>query len=55
MRKISLLLVMVMILGVFAGYRNGELNKKMYWAGGIFLIGAGAMVVTEYITKFVSG
>ena len=47
--------IVIVILGVFVGYRNGELNKKMYWAGGIFLIGAGAMVVTEYITKFVSG
>lgn len=52
---ICILTIAIVIMGVFVGYRNGELNKKMYWAGGIFLIGAGALVVTEYATKFISG
>ena len=52
---ICVMTIAIVIWGVFVGYRNGELNKKMYWAGGIFLIGAGAVVMTEYITKFISG
>lgn len=52
---ICIMTIAIVILGVFVGYRNGELNKKMYWAGGIFLIGAGATVVMQYITKLVSG
>jgi putative Mn2+ efflux pump MntP len=52
---ICVMTIAIVIWGVFVGYRNGELNKKMYWAGGIFLIGAGALVVTEYITNFISG
>lgn len=52
---ICVMTIAIVVLGVFVGYRNGELNKKMYWAGGIFLIGAGAIVLAEYITKFVSG
>ncbi len=52
---ICVMTIAIVVLGVFVGYRNGELNKKMYWAGGIFLISAGAIVLAEYITKFVSG
>ena len=50
---ICLLTVAIVIAGVFVGYRNGEPNRKMYWAGGIFLISAGVIVVVEYFTKII--
>ncbi len=53
--SICLLTVGIVIFGVFVGYRNGELDKKMYWTGGIFLIGAGIIVAVEYFTKVISG
>lgn len=51
---ICLLTLGIVISGVFMGYRNGEINKKVYWAGGIFLIGAGVFVTIEYFTRFIS-
>ena len=52
---ICILTYSIVIAGVFVGYRNGELNKKMYWAGGVFLIGAGAVVAMEYFTRVIGG
>lgn len=53
--SICLLTIGIVIAGVYIGYRNGELNKKVYWTGGIFLIGAGAMVIMQYITRVIGG
>lgn len=52
---ICVLTVGIVIAGVFIGYRNGELDKKMYWTGGVFLIGAGIIVAVEYFTKVIGG
>lgn len=35
----------LVILGVYVGYRNGEVNHKVYWAGGILLICAGILTI----------
>ncbi len=52
---ICVLTVGIVIAGVFVGYRNGELDKKMYWTGGVFLIAAGTVVAVEYFTKVIGG
>lgn len=31
----------IVVLGVFVGYRNGELDKRFYWSGGVIFIIAG--------------
>ena len=48
-------ITLIVIAGVFVGYRNGELDKKMYWTGGVFLIAAGTVVAVEYFTKVIGG
>ena len=52
---ICILTLGIVVSGVFMGYRNGEINKKVYWAGGVFLIGSGVLVSVEYFTRFISG
>lgn len=37
------------IAGFYIGYRNGELDKRIYWLGGILLIAAGAFVIAGYM------
>lgn len=46
---ICLMTIALVILGVYVGYRNGELDKRMYWSGGILLIIAGLLVIFEYL------
>ena len=52
---ICVLTLGIVVSGVFMGYRNGEINKKVYWTGGVFLIGSGALVTAEYFTRVISG
>ena len=52
---ICVLTLGIVVSGVFVGYRNGEINKKVYWTGGVFLIGAGVLVTIEYFTRVISG
>ena len=46
---ICLMTIALVILGVYVGYRNGELDKRMYWSGGVLLIIAGLLVIFEYL------
>ncbi len=39
----------IVVVGVFVGYRNGELDKRVYWTGGILLIIAGILAIMQYI------
>ena len=47
--------VFIVILGVFVGYRNGELDKRFYWAGGIILIVAGGLTIVSNIGSILIG
>lgn len=40
----------LVILGVYVGYRNGELDKRVYRSGGILLLLAGFIVIGQYIS-----
>ena len=51
---ICLLTIAIVIGGVYVGYRNGEINKKVYWTGGIFLIVAGVLTIFDYCGKIIS-
>ena len=46
---ICILTIGIVIAGVYVGYRNGELDKRVYWSGGILLVIAGLLTVTQYI------
>lgn len=46
---VCIMTIAIVIVGVYVGYRNGELDKRIYWSGGIFLIVAGSIVVMQYI------
>lgn len=46
---ICVLTIGIVIVGVYVGYRNGELNKKVYWTGGILLILAGVLTILQYL------
>lgn len=52
---ICILTIGIVIGGVYLGYRNGEIDKKVYWAGGIFLIAAGVLTIFDYCGKIISG
>lgn len=41
--------ITLVISGVYVGYRNGELNNKVYLSGGALLIIAGLCVIAEYL------
>ena len=47
--------VFIVILGVLGGYRNGELDKRFYWAGGIILIVAGGLTIVSNIGSILIG
>ena len=47
--------IAIVIIGVYVGYRNGELDKRIYWTGGIFLIIAGALTLMETMGVFING
>lgn len=44
----------IVVIGVFVGYRNGELDKRIYWTGGVLLIIAGILAIMEYVGWLVS-
>lgn len=46
---ICILTIGIVIAGVYVGYRNGELDKRVYWTGGILLVIAGLLTVMQYI------
>ncbi len=46
---ICILTVAIVIAGVYVGYRNGELDKRVYWTGGVLLIIAGLLTIMEYL------
>ena len=46
---ICVMTIAIVIVGVFVGYRNGELDKRVYWSGGILLIIAGAVKIIQYV------
>lgn len=46
---ICIMTVVLVILGVYVGYRNGELDKKVYRSGGILLLIAGFAVIADYL------
>ena len=46
---ICVLTIVIVITGVFVGYRNGELDKRVYWTGGILLIISGILVIFEQV------
>lgn len=52
---ICILTIGIVIGGVYLGYRNGEIDKKVYWAGGIFLIAAGVLTIFDYCGKIITG
>ena len=41
--------ILIVIIGVYVGYRNGELDKRVYWSGGILLIIAGVITMLDRI------
>lgn len=41
--------IAIVICGLYVGYRNGELNKRIYWGGGAILIIAGILAIMEYL------
>ena len=41
--------IAIVIIGVYVGYRNGELDKRVYWSGGILLIIAGIITMLDRI------
>ncbi len=45
----------IVIIGVYVGYRNGELDKRIYWSGGILLIIAGIVTLLDRIGVRFSG
>lgn len=45
----------IVIWGVFLGYHNGEINKKVYWTGGAFLACAGIIVTIQYFSRVITG
>ena len=47
--------IAIVIIGVYVGYRNGELDTRIYWTGGIFLIIAGALTLMETMGVFING
>jgi putative Mn2+ efflux pump MntP len=51
---ICVLTIGIVIGGVYLGYRNGEIDKKVYWAGGIFLIAAGVLTIFDYCGKIIT-
>lgn len=46
---ICVLTVAIVLIGVFVGYRNGELDKRVYWSGGILLIMVGILTMANSI------
>lgn len=46
---ICVLTIGIVIAGVYVGYRNGELDKRVYWTGGVLLIIAGLLTIMQYI------
>lgn len=44
--------IALVILGVFVGYRNGELNKGIYRSGGGILTVAGIIVIIQYLSWY---
>lgn len=46
---ICVLTVAIVLIGVFVGYRNGELDKRVYWSGGILLIMVGTLTMANSI------
>lgn len=46
---VCLMTIALVILGVYVGYRNGELDKRVYRSGGFFLILAGFIVIAQYL------
>lgn len=46
---ICIMTIALVILGVYVGYRNGELDKHVYWSGGILLLVAGLLVIADYL------
>lgn len=46
---ICVLTVVIVLAGVFVGYRNGELDKRVYWSGGILLIIAGVLTLIDNV------
>ncbi len=51
---ICIMTVGLVIIGVYVGYRNGELDKRIYWSGGVFLILAGAITIVRYLFWFLN-
>ena len=51
---ICVLTIAIVIGGVYVGYRNGEIDKKVYWTGGIFLVAAGVLTIFDYCGKIIS-
>lgn len=47
---VCLMTIVLVILGVYVGYRNGELDKRLYCSGGYLLILVGLVVVAQYLT-----
>lgn len=52
---ICVLTIGIVIAGVYVGYRNGELDKRVYWSGGILLIIAGLLTVVQHIGRLLQG
>ncbi len=50
---ICVLTIVLVIIGVYVGYNNGDLHKGVYRSGGIVLIIAGALVIINYATHLV--
>lgn len=47
--------VAIVIIGVFVGYRNGELDKRIYWSGGILLIASGVITIVNSVKTMIVG
>ena len=50
---ICVMTILLVIIGVYVGYNNGDLHKTVYRSGGILLILAGVVVVLQYATGFI--
>lgn len=46
---VCLMTIALVILGVYVGYRNGELDKRVYRSGGILLVLAGLILIVQYL------
>jgi len=53
--SIFVLTVGLVIAGVYVGYRNGELDKRLYISGGAFLIIAGVLTILSYLEWYLHG